>query len=586
MRTESGFIEDFVFSSDGRLVAWALDDGFVEVFEDGVKKQRIAAQEGAVRAISFLDSKRLVTHGRSGAIRVFDLETGKQIGPDRSVHQDCTVAAFSPDGETAAAGYKGGRVRLTTLSDGSVATFQAHQKAVLSLSFSADGKRLLTTSRDGTAAVWSVEKTRVRSSGRRPTVETVESDSNALERGYLLRRLHGHDGDVTDAEFASTRPGESVVFTTSLDRVLRVFDYKSGVEMARLTAHAAPLIGIGVAPDGGTILTAGTDRSVRVFTFEHADDRVLVEAPDSVRAIAFAADGSEMAAGTESGAVRVSGVSSLDIVPHARPITALAFAQRSDRLATASAEEGVKITSLSDELLVADLGHREAGVRAMAFTPDGLGLAIAGEDHIIRLIDPANGRELRRLEGHTGPVESITVSADGQLIASGGRDRSIRVWTVEDGRESLRLEGHMGPVSAVVFSTDAKVIYSASADRTVRRWGVIERAELGRVPHDHGVLSLALEPEAGLLATVSENGEIRLFDAGFSDVARMGCGRGLANVVAFSPKEEILAAGCADRTVRLFRLASWSTPADELAARAQSDFGLRLVKAQLVMSKE
>ena len=42
--------------------------------------------------------------------------------------------------------------------------------------------------------------------------------------------------------------------------------------------------------------------------------------------------------------------------------------------------------------------------------------------------DIATGRELKKLEGHTGVVNAVAISADGQHIVSDATDKTVRVW--------------------------------------------------------------------------------------------------------------------------------------------------------------
>src|SRR5262249_34137498 len=70
-----------------------------------------------------------------------------------------TALAFAPDYRTLAAGNSAGSIRLFDLFEGKEwRSLDGHRGEVDSLQFSADGKGLLSTSRDTTALVWDLSR--------------------------------------------------------------------------------------------------------------------------------------------------------------------------------------------------------------------------------------------------------------------------------------------------------------------------------------------------------------------------------------------------------------------------------------------
>src|SRR3990172_8626870 len=70
------------------------------------------------------------------------------------------------------------------------------------------------------------------------------------------------------------------------------------------------------------------------------------------------------------------------------------------------------------------------------------------------------------LTGHTDPLYAITFSPDGKLILTGSFDKTVRLWNAADGKELKKFEGHLGLVLGVAFSKDMRFIASASFDKT------------------------------------------------------------------------------------------------------------------------
>ncbi len=83
-------------------------------------------------------------------------------------------------------------------------------------------------------------------------------------------------------------------------------------------------------------------------------------------------------------------------------------------------------------------GHGK-GVTDAVFSRDGKLVASSGTDNTIKIWDLASKRELRTLVGHTSNIESMDFSPDGRLLASAGDDGSTFLWDPNTGEHLLTL---------------------------------------------------------------------------------------------------------------------------------------------------
>src|SRR5262249_59627190 len=93
-------------------------------------------------------------------------------------------------------------------------------------------------------------------------------------------------------------------------------------------------------------------------------------------------------------------------------------------------------------------------IQDVAFSPDGKLLATCGYDRLIKLWDPATGKEVRTLKDHSDAVYSLAFSPDGKLLASGAADRAVKVWEVASGVRLYTLGESTDWVYAVAFTPD------------------------------------------------------------------------------------------------------------------------------------
>lgn len=76
-------------------------------------------------------------------------------------------------------------------------------------------------------------------------------------------------------------------------------------------------------------------------------------------------------------------------------------------------------------------GSAQGAIKALAFSPDGERLAVASE-HCVRILETKRGSELRQICGHRRAVFAVAFSPDGKMLATAGQDRSVKLWDMAE----------------------------------------------------------------------------------------------------------------------------------------------------------
>ncbi len=199
---------------------------------------------------------------------------------------------------------------------------------------------------------------------------------------------------------------------------------------------------------------------------------------------------------------------------------------------------------------------RTAGCSAVAWSPDGHTLAVAG-DELIRLWNSSTGKEVRRFAGHSRGTTAIAWSPDGRTIASGGNDDSLRLWDPLTGHELKRLH-HLNKGKNFAWSPDGKMLASASDAGDAQFWDASTGEEIDRFRGRLSkVVSVAWSPDGKMLASGDHSHAVRLWDAASAQELRTFDGHaGPVDAVAWSPDGKVLASGAQDLSVRLWDIAS------------------------------
>ena len=227
----SGPVRDASFNPNGRLVVTASADHTAGIWTSSGAHLQTLTHPVPVNTAAFSpDSKLVATGAADGRVRIWNVDSGEQLEtlPGRS---PVDLMAFDPKRGLLATATNDHVVRLWSTSTWKPERIlRGHRGRVVALSFSHDGKLLLTGSTDATAKVWSLD------SGRVAT-------------------LRGHHDDLTSARFS---PNDRLVATASRDHDVRLWDARTGRLMRPvLRAHFGAVSDARFSDDGRWLVSAG-----------------------------------------------------------------------------------------------------------------------------------------------------------------------------------------------------------------------------------------------------------------------------------------------------------------------------------------
>jgi WD40 repeat protein len=120
----------------------------------------------------------------------------------------------------------------------------------------------------------------------------------------------------------------------------------------------------------------------------------------------------------------------------------------------------------------------------LAFSPDGMVLASASADQTIKLWRVSNGERLDTLNQPQGEQTKVRFTSDSKHILAAGSDRRIRIWefhSKEKPATNPLLEtrfAHEAPISQLYIDDAQKVVVSSAGDRSMRAWSLPELSPL------------------------------------------------------------------------------------------------------------
>lgn len=251
--------------------------------------------------------------------------------------------------------------------------FQGHQREIYSLSFSKNGRLIVSGSGDRTARIWDMKK--------------------GMQKILEINEPEGVDADVTSVAIS---PDGRLVAAGSLDTVVRIWEVQTGNLVEKLKGHRDSVYSVAFTPDGKSIVSGSLDKTVK-----HWDISALVTSPARKEPLPPAT--TPTGAGTNPG-----GGASLAGVPVARAGP------------TKEGGEGGSVNTLNFT------GHKDY-VLSVAVSHDGQWVVSGSKDRGVQFWDQRTAQVQALLQGHKNSVISIDLSPAGGILATGSGDMQARL---------------------------------------------------------------------------------------------------------------------------------------------------------------
>lgn len=505
----------FTVGDDGLFKTWTIPTAGSKV---------LPGHSGSILAMAMsADGNQIVTASADKTVRQ-TLTAGKEIraltGPSTAV----SSVALNPAGNLIAAGAADSQLFLWNATDGkTVRQLLAHAGAVNAVGFHPQNNQLASGGADGLVKLWAMPPVAPRVLTHSDGVQIALPVGNKIITGgadkilrvwdsaklAVERQFTGHPGPISAV--AASANGQILV-SGGADGSIRFWNQATGKEAETLFGHTAAVTALAVNPAGTQLLSASDDGSVRLWQLPVTGPKAMTH-PDQVTALALSADGTKLVtAGADKQAHLwnlATGQKERDYSGPTLPVTSVALSS-DGKVAGASSDKTVHVWALADAKVLHKISV-PTGVAAVAFSPDGKTLAAGLADNSIKLINPADGKEIKSLVGHKAAVNALAFTPKGDLLFSASSDKSIQTWSLPDGAPNAKFD-HVGPVSCCALSKDGSRL-AAAADKIVKIWNLADGKELASFVAPVEVRGVSFSPDNSRLVAACADRLARVYEA-------------------------------------------------------------------------
>ena len=448
-------VNAIAFSPDCSRLASTSDDGMLRVWDAhscGPLVEPVAEYKDEFCSVTFSpDGKSIIGGNWKGRVKMWSTESGDSISELWKAGGPVLFLAYTHDSNNIVAASANETYREYFKADETVILPPPSEVRYLGIGF--DGARVCRSVKQAAIQVWDA-RVLTRTTGHSDVVSSVSfsPDGKRIVSGSGDRSVRVWDADTgKPVRMARMQHSDWVWFVTfspdgkhiasgSGDNVIRIWDAATGQAVQTLDGHCQ-IVCCTYSPDGTRIVAGLRDSTLCSWDMAR---RFQIGGPmtghgDWISSVAFSTDGSLIASASNDNTVRLwdghTGESvGAPLSGHTSCVASVCFSPNGSLLASGSVDCTVRLWDIRTRRSAGyPLEGRTAVIASVIFSPDGSRIFFAGWDGAIRCWDVSShnlvGNPLIR---RTGDIQSLAISPDGTHIISGSEDNIIRVWDPAD----------------------------------------------------------------------------------------------------------------------------------------------------------
>ncbi len=392
------------FSPDGKVLAAPgsfNQQSAIQLWEPATGKFLKRIPRGGASVAFSPDGKLLV----SGSA-VWDLDTGRELSANEDAHRGAVERAVAAGGRVFTVGGDN-TIRIWDPATGKQQRCLTHEGWIRAIAVSPDGSRLASNSLDDTVCLWDVAT------------------------GRKIYRLPGH-GELGGRRAAAFTPDGKAFFSWGDDNYLRKWDVRTGKAVRELAIRPSGVTLPGEDDDARKREMLGIGGGIDAGRFTPDGKHLIVRTRDTFF-VMDAETGKEVRKAPLKGSV----ASGMAISPDSRLLLTSGWGEpvriklpNGMMRFTSGKSHPVIWYDLTTGKQRGQLMLPGEGAGPVAFAPSGKLFAVAcpRPRAVIRLVEVATGREVRRIDGFRGAVRSLVFLPDGRHLVSGMEDSSALIW--------------------------------------------------------------------------------------------------------------------------------------------------------------
>lgn len=388
-------------------------------------------------------------------------------------------------------------------------THVQHFDDVRHIEWSHDSRFFLTSSKDLTARIWSVDQeegfTPTVLAGHRQgvvgawfskdqeTIYTVSKDGAVFDWQYVAKL--GQDEDMVDDDDLAWRIVNKHYFMQNSATVrCAAFHPESNLLVA---GFSNGIFGLYEMPDFNMIHTLSISQNeIDFVTINKSGEWLAFGASKLGQLLVWEWQ-------SESYILKQQG--------HFDSMNSLVYSPDGQRIVTVADDGKIKVWDTESGFCIVTFTEHTSGITACEFSKKGNVLFTSSLDGSIRAWDLIRYRNFRTF---TAPerlsFSCMAVDPSGEIVAAGSVDSfDIHIWSVQTGQLLDRLSGHEGPVSSLAFAPNGGLLVSGSWDRTARIWSIFNRTQTSEpLQLNSDVLDIAFRPDSLQIAISTLDGNL------------------------------------------------------------------------------